>query len=189
MRLSGCAALINLSCGCSTQHTVNKTPCARPIPVPLPRQRKWLFGKTQVASVIGPAAPRSPVEREGGRVEPREDRQVSEGTLRALPARLSCISGEKPGKAQSRGAGPGMIASPGPGPLTYSQSSATVQLGRVHRPRVISGQLCGGPRGEGGLAPRRPAPRPRGRGEGGAARPRPIWSLRQADVSEAMPWV
>lgn len=142
MRLSGCAALINLSCGCSTQHTVNKTPCARPIPVPLPRQRKWLFGKTQVASVIGPAAPRSPVEREGGRVEPREDRQVSEGTLRALPARLSCISGEKPGKAQSRGAGPGMIASPGPGPLTYSQSSATVQLGRVHRPRVISGQLC-----------------------------------------------
>lgn len=122
-------------------------------------------------------------------MEPREDRQVSEGTLRALPARLSCISGEKPGKAQSRGAGPGMIASPGPGPLTYSQSSATVQLGRVHRPRVISGQLCGGPRGEGGRGPRRPVPRPRGRGEGGAARPRPIWSLRQADVSEAMPWV
>lgn len=92
-------------------------PCAQPIPVSRPRQCKWLFGKTQVASVIGPAASQSPIEKEERKVEPREDRQVSESLLCALPTRLSCISGENPGKAQSPGAGPrGQEHRQGPGP-------------------------------------------------------------------------
>lgn len=186
MRLSGCAALINLSCGCSTQETVNKTPCAQPIPVSLPRQCKWLFGKTQVASDIGPAASQSPVEKEAGRVKPREDRQVSEGLLHAPPTRLSRVVGQGPGSDS-------IARAPAPHLLTFFSNrhalSAHSPVGRAHRPRVISGQLCGGPCRQGGRGPRRLVPWPRGRGQGGATRPRQIWSLRRADVSEAMPWV